>query len=101
MKHGEWTGWLSVVAVCIVLTMAVPPFAAAVDHQGGAKDLCLLNGENCPDRKETITELIERLKREIARGEAVYTRDELRRLEQKLEDYEYLLYLILYSPSRH
>ena len=62
MKHGEWTGWLSVVAVCIVLTMAVPPFAAAVDHQGGAKDLCLLNGENCPDRKETITELIERLK---------------------------------------
>ena len=100
MKHGERAGWLSVVVVCLMLATVVPSFAAAAG-QGGGKDLCILNGENCPERKETLTELIERLKREIARGEAVYTRDELRRLEWKLEDYEYLRYLILYSPSRH
>jgi hypothetical protein len=99
MKTKERTGWLTVSAVCLVLATAVPSFAGAAG-QGEGKDLCLLNGERCPDKKETITELIERLKREIARGRGVYTQDELRRLEWKLEDYEYLLNLILYGPSR-
>lgn len=97
-ERGRKAGWL-VVNVCFALTAAFPAYGGVRDGAEG-KNLCLLYGENCPDRKDTIIEIIARLKYEIARGEAVYTRKELERLQQKLDDYEWLLYVILYSPSR-
>ncbi len=66
---------------------------------GAGKNLCLLAGKNCPDRKDTINEIIAKLKTEISKGTAVYTPAELRILQQKLDDYELMLYNLLYSPS--
>lgn len=60
------------------------------------KNRCLLYGEECPDRKDTILELIDKLREEIAKGSDCYTPEELRRLQQKLEDYEFLLDQLLY-----
>lgn len=97
-KKGRKAGWL-VVNVCFALAAALPAYGG-MGALADDKDLCLLYGENCPDRKETIIEIISRLKYEIARGEAVYTRKELERLQRKLDDYEWLLFVILYSPSR-
>ena len=90
---------LVVVCMCISIMTALPVSVGAVEEAQG-KDLCLLYRENCPDRKESITEIIEHLKREIERGEAIYTKEELARLQRKLDEYEWLLYSILNSPSR-
>lgn len=62
-----------------------------------AKNRCLLDSEDCPDRKMTIIELIEGLRQEIAKGEAVYTPGELRRLETKLQEYEFLYERLMYG----
>ncbi len=64
-----------------------------------AKNRCLLDSEDCPPRKMTIIELIEGLKHEIARGEAVYTPAELQRLETKLRDYEFLYDRLMYGNT--
>ena len=96
-EKGRKAGWL-VIGVCFALAVALPAYGGMGASEG--KDLCLIYGENCPDRKETIIEIIARLKYEIARGEAVYTRKELDLLQRKLDEYEWLLFVILYSPSR-
>jgi len=55
------------------------------------KDRELLDSRLSPHRTDGILELITRLKRELAKGEAVYTADELNRLTARLEECEFLL----------
>ncbi|HZV82628.1 MAG TPA: hypothetical protein VFF53_10735, partial [Geobacteraceae bacterium] len=50
------------------------------------KDECLLVAANCADNVDSIQQRIERLNKEIAKGSAVYTQDELSKLNMKLED---------------
>ncbi|HEY5975704.1 MAG TPA: hypothetical protein VIU41_13275 [Geobacteraceae bacterium] len=54
------------------------------------KNLQLLGLADSPARQRSITELLRDLATEIAKGEAVYTLDELRILERKLADYQAL-----------
>jgi hypothetical protein len=61
------------------------------------KDRWLLGEEESPGRQPDIHELIRRLEGEIAKGEAVYTPEELERLRVKLEAYRFNL-LILNNP---
>ena len=53
------------------------------------KNLCVLYSQNCPKRadggQDTVQDTLKKLRDEIARGEAVYTPEELRILEKKLE----------------
>ena len=51
--------------------------------------------EESPNRQPSIQEIIRDLREEIARGEAVYTVEELRLLERKLDDYEQTLRVLL------
>ncbi|MDD5286360.1 MAG: hypothetical protein PHD54_10915 [Desulfuromonadaceae bacterium] len=51
----------------------------------------LLGREESPNRQPTILENIADLQGEIARGEDLYTADELRLLKSKLADYEHML----------
>lgn len=53
---------------------------------GNAKDECLLVAKNCSS--DTIQERIERLTNELGRGTTVYTTDELRALENELNEYK-------------
>lgn len=55
------------------------------------KDIALLDSRESPDRTDSITERIARLKRAIARGKPVYTADELAKLGRMLDEYERLL----------
>ena len=71
------------------LAFSAPMLAHASD--GGGKNLCLLNSENCPDRSMDIIHLISTLKAELGKGSAVYTDGEMRILSAKLEDYNKLL----------
>ena len=59
------------------------------------KNLRLLGREESPNRQPSIQEIIADLQDEIARGESVYTIDELGVLETKLAEYELLLRQLL------
>lgn len=50
------------------------------------KDQCLLVAMNCGDRAESIQNRIDMIQREINKGTAVYTEDELKALQRKLEN---------------
>ena len=73
---------LSVSAIIVAL-VAVPAFASA---QPEGKDECLLYGKNCPNVVDSLQERIAKLKTEIAKGEKVYTPEELKQLERKLKE---------------
>ena len=55
------------------------------------KNLRLLGREESPGRQPTIQETIADLRREIERGRAVYSEQELSILARKLAEYETLL----------
>ena len=57
----------------------------------GAKEDCLLVASNCRDSVDTIQQRIDKLQKEINKGTAVYTNDELRVLNRKLNDNNNLL----------
>jgi hypothetical protein len=64
------------------------------------KNRCLVYGEGCPAQNDDILQILAKLKGEIAKGEKVYTREEIQRLERKLADYEFQLRAILYDHGR-
>lgn len=50
------------------------------------KDECLLVARNCGDNVDSIQQRIDRLDKEIGKGSAVYSRDELKMLDSQLQD---------------
>lgn len=76
-------------AASLMLT-ALPAFSAEeITEQPGQaqqKDECLLLAKNCPTEVYSIQDRINALQREIGRGTAVYTQEELNILNQKLND---------------
>lgn len=50
------------------------------------KDECLLVAMNCVDNVDSVQQRIDRLHKEIAKGSDVYTTDELRVLNKKLDE---------------
>lgn len=61
------------------------------------KDRWLLGEEELPGRQPAIQEILHRLEKEIARGEEVYSVEELEKLRKKLEGYRFDL-MILNNP---
>ncbi len=51
-----------------------------------SKDECLLAAMNCGDNVDSIQQRIEKLQKEIGRGTVVYTDDELKILNRKLDE---------------
>lgn len=84
---------IRVAAIIISLLPSVVPVLAEVtgttevtDQLTPQKDECLLAARNCGNSVISIQDKIERLKEEIAKGRAVYTREELNKLQQKLDE---------------
>ena len=50
----------------------------------GAKDECLIVAKNCAIGNESVMQRVERLQREINKGEAVYTPEELKSFQNQL-----------------
>ncbi|GFO57888.1 hypothetical protein GMST_02130 [Geomonas silvestris] len=73
---------------------ALPVWAATGDPGQAApqKDECLLvamlDNVNCPNRVDSVDNRIERLQKEIAKGNQVYTPDELTYLKKELKLYQ-------------
>jgi len=90
----------SFVLVLVTVLLSLPLVTSAQQGSGrDEKDLCLLSVENCGPRKYTIQEIIEKLKVEIAKGERVYTKQELKRLQSNLEEYEFFYEKLMYGNS--
>lgn len=60
--------------------------AAEPGQQQGGKDQCLLVASNCSGSVDTIQERINRIQGELNKGTSVYTNDELRRLQNSLDE---------------
>ncbi len=87
------------VSVCAVAVAFVAfPFFAAGQAEG--RNDCLVYGKNCPKAVDSLPERIAKLKTEIAKGEKVYTAEELKLLERRLkEDNETIR--VLNKPGGH
>jgi formate dehydrogenase maturation protein FdhE len=59
------------------------------------KNLRILGLERASAWQPTIHEVIAELKAELAKGEALYTPEELEKLSRKLEEYEQMLERLL------
>ena len=76
-----------------LMIFAVPVLAdegmmspTAEPEQQGGKNECLLVARNCTGSLDTVSEKIVRIQDEINKGTRVYTNDELRTLQNKLDD---------------
>lgn len=82
-----------VLIIASLVLMAVPVLAeeatcnsVAAPATQGEKDLCLLAEPGSCDRVWTITGKINTIKKEIKKGTSVYTCEELKILQNRLED---------------
>ncbi|MBP1727730.1 MAG: hypothetical protein H6Q56_103 [Deltaproteobacteria bacterium] len=79
-------GMLTILATTALLSVATVMGAEATMGVIDQKDQCLLVAANCANSVDSISQRIERLNKEIAKGTDVYTTDELQRLRDKLDD---------------
>lgn len=75
-----------VLILCIAALSAPSLTLASEVRKETGKDTCLLNSENCPGQTYSMQEIMAKLQNEINKGNAVYTTNELKRLQSKLDD---------------
>lgn len=80
------TAALMMVAVPVVADEGATNLAKDPPMQQGEKNECLLVAMNCGNQVDSIQQRIERIQREIGRGTAVYSNDELGRLREQLDE---------------
>lgn len=71
------------------MAVAVPVFAAEMNKE--QKDQCLLASKGCAAEADTIQKKIKKLQAEIKKGTKVYSADEIKKLNTKLQEAEDLL----------
>jgi len=88
-----------VVVLLAALSMAaVTPSVYAVEHTKEQKDECLLASQNCANQVDSIQKKIRKLDAEIQKGTKVYTPEELKKLNDKLQETEKLLDEMMLNP---
>ena len=70
-------------------------------EQKGSKDECLLVAINCGTDFMTLEQKIEKLQKEIGKGRAVYTDDELTILREQLENATKTLEFFKYEGAKN
>lgn len=63
------------------------------------KDECLLISKNCENQMLSIQQKMRRLQSEISKGKRVYTTDELKRLDEKLQEVQKMLDVMVEGGS--
>lgn len=85
-KFALLTAALMIFAVPALADEGVYNPVAEPQQQQGGRDQCLLVASNCSGSVDTIHERINRIQGELNKGTAVYTNDELRRLQNSLDE---------------
>ena len=83
------------VVMLAVFSMAVAAPVFAAEMTKDQKDQCLLASKNCAAEADTIQKKIKKLQAEIKKGTKVYSADEIKKLNEKLQETEALLDNIL------
>lgn len=90
------------VLLCAAFMMSatVPAFAAekaapAAKMTKEEKDQCLLASKGCKDEVDSIQKKMKKLQAEIKKGNKVYSPEELKKLQEKLDEADKMLDLLL------
>jgi septal ring factor EnvC (AmiA/AmiB activator) len=68
----------------LLMSAAVPVFAVEMTKE--EKDQCLLATKNCSTEVDSIQKKMKKLDAEIKKGKRVYTAEELKNLQNKLQE---------------
>ncbi|MDR3579979.1 MAG: hypothetical protein P4L44_08465 [Oryzomonas sp.] len=83
----------------LMVSASFPVFAEEpASNAENAKDECVLAAKNCRDAVDSLQQSIAKLNREIARGNKVYSPEDLRRLNEKLNEANDLMSKMLSNP---
>jgi len=69
-------------------SVSVPVFA---EEMKSTKDECLLASKNCKNEVDSIQKKIKKLDTEIKKGKKVYSAEEIKKLQEKLNEAEAML----------
>ncbi|AAR36695.1 hypothetical protein KVP06_16610 [Geobacter sulfurreducens] len=81
------------VMAAFMMSATVPALAAEMTKE--EKDMCLLASKNCATEVDSLQKKIKKLNAEIKKGKKVYSADEIKKLQQKLDEANDLLDSIL------
>ncbi len=77
------------VMAAYMMSATMPVLAAEMTKE--EKDQCLLASKNCATEVDTLQKKIKKLNAEIKKGKKVYSAEDLKKLDQKLEEANKLL----------
>lgn len=81
------------VMAAFMMSATVPALAAEMTKE--EKDMCLLASKNCATEVDSLQKKIKKLNAEIKKGKKVYSAEEIKKLQQKLDEANDLLDQIL------
>lgn len=85
-----------ILAVCVAGILATSPvFAAQHEMNKAQKDECLLASKDCKGSVDSIQQKIKKLDAEIKKGKKVYSAEELKKLQAKLDEANSMLDTLL------
>lgn len=81
------------VMAAFMMSATVPALAAEMTKE--EKDMCLLASKNCGTEVDSLQKKIKKLNAEIKKGKKTYSAEEIKKLQQKLDEANDLLDTIL------
>jgi peptidoglycan hydrolase CwlO-like protein len=72
--------------LCAAFMMSATMPVYAAEMKKDAKDECLLASKNCMNEVDSLQKKIKKLQAEIKKGKKVYSADELKKLQAKLDE---------------
>lgn len=78
------------ICTAVMMSATVPAFANQTMTKA-QKDECLLASKECANQVDSIQQKMKRLQNEIQKGEKVYTPEELKKLNEKLDETDKML----------
>jgi septal ring factor EnvC (AmiA/AmiB activator) len=84
-----------IVVMCIAGLLVASPVFAATEMSKEQKDQCLLASKEFRGEVDSIQKKMKKLEGEIKKGKKVYTAEELKKLEMKLEEANKMLDTLL------
>jgi len=81
------------VLAAFMMSAAVPAFAAEMTKE--EKDQCLLASKGCKGEVDSIQKKIKKLQAEIKKGTKVYSAEEIKKLQSKLDEADKMLDTLL------
>ena len=82
---------LIAVLTAVALFATSMAYAADATPKAAAKDECLLASRGCKDQVDSIQQRIKRINTEIKKGKKVYSAEDLKKLQQKLNEADEIL----------